>query len=430
MDEEQREPLWPRPIPVIGVTGEYASGKTLFGLSVCPGPGTLVYDTEKSSESYEALGFDRVDVPAEMLRLHPRGYKPIDTFKWWRDHVRKISPGKYRVIVLDTVSEIESGLADYVLANPQEFGKTPGQYAKASALMWGDVKEYWKAVLSDLTSRCETFVFVAHTRTVWAGNTPTAKRAPKGKETLEELASLYLWMERKADAKGNVPPVPSAVVRKSRLAHTGVVNGKLQIIPILPPRLPEATPDAIRRYQLEPPDYAKLSKDERAPEQVMTDDERAAVRLATAEAERDAEQLRLERIHRQQNPPGRPAATTPPPTQPKEANGTALPAKADPKPVFPRQVTLPADDPVTEQQLQQLGELREELFARDQNDKTREEQLAIWKQILKKRGVETAKALTAKQAAELIGKLRHQLEIRDLHDGIYPGAAAEAAPPF
>ena len=73
-------PLWQQPIPVIGLTGEYQSGKTLFGLSISPGPRTLVYDMEKSSLTYESIGFQRVDIGAEMLKLHPKGYAPIKLF--------------------------------------------------------------------------------------------------------------------------------------------------------------------------------------------------------------------------------------------------------------------------------------------------------------------------------------------------------------
>ena len=70
-----RKPLWPKSIEVIGGTGEYESGKTTFGLTICPGPETLYYDFEKSGASYEAeLGFTRVDVPAEMQRRFPKGY--------------------------------------------------------------------------------------------------------------------------------------------------------------------------------------------------------------------------------------------------------------------------------------------------------------------------------------------------------------------
>lgn len=289
--------LWPQPIEIIGITGEISSGKTLFLVSIAPGTATKVYDLEKSSSSFTNIGFDRTDVPEEMLKRFPKGYKPIDTFEWWLSDVRSIPKGKYKVIGIDPASEIESGLVDYVSKHPGEFGHTAGQYQSMSGLMWGDVKEYWKSILSDIAARCETLVFTVHMGQVFAGNKPVpGKRKPKGKDTLLELASLYLQLERKPDEKGNVPDAPSARVIKSRLANTHVVDGNVVIIPSLPPRLPRATPAAIRAYMAKPPDYAKLAKDERAPEERVSQDELAQMRLATAEAERDTELARLEQV--------------------------------------------------------------------------------------------------------------------------------------
>lgn len=290
---EQLKPLWPAnlKIEVVGLTGEYASGKTLFALTIDPAR-TLCFDTEKSAGTYEGLGFTRVDL-SKLSHL-----KPLQLFEQWHAAVKRIQPGQYRVIVLDTVSEIESGLADWVAEHPAEFGHTKNQYDKMEGLFWGDVKEHWKRVLSDLASRCECFVFTAHLRNVWSGNKPTGQRAPKGKETLMELASLYLKLERKPDEKGRVPDKPSARVLKSRLARTSfdAATGEVQTQPILPPHLPEATPTAIRRYIEKPADYSHLKKGELLPEERMSDDERLAMQTTKAEAERDTEEAKLRRM--------------------------------------------------------------------------------------------------------------------------------------
>jgi len=287
--------VWPKPIEVIGVTGEYMSGKTLFALTIDPSR-TLIFDTEKSSGGYAAdLGATRIDIPGELMRAKKQDFKPLDVFLYFRQAVKKIEPGKYSVIALDTVSEVESGLADYVSANPAEFGRTAAQYIKMQGLMWGDVKELWKAILSDLASRCQTFVFSSHMTSVWAGDKPIpGKRKPKGKETLMELASLYLHLERKPDAAGNIPSKPSATVLKTRLSSFIPGPDGIEIVPTLPPRLPEATPAAIRRYMSAPKKPEAYDKSELAPVETMTEDDRLLIRLATAEAERDAAAMSLQ----------------------------------------------------------------------------------------------------------------------------------------
>lgn len=413
------KPLWPQPLPVIGLTGEFFSGKTLFGLSICPAQ-TLVYDLEKSSESYQSLGFHRIDVAAEMTRLYPRGARPVDLWCWWRDHMRSVRPGQYRVIMVDPVSELESGLTEWVRQNAGHFGRTPGQYLKMSGLLWGDVKEHWKAILSDVASRCESFVFVSHMGTVWAGDKPTGKRKPKGKETLMELASLYLLMERKPDAKGVVPEKPAAVVLKSRLAYTSVdADGDVGIKPVLPPRLPVATPRAIREYCNRPADYAALASDERVYADRLSDDEKMQLRLATAEAEAEAIRLKVEMQDRR-NPAPRIVHVETARNEIKQAAAPETPAaapSASPAPE-PTQTPVPAghgNGRATGPQLETIRKYRDTLY--DMDDVSEDDRAKYWAEAMAKRGVRSARELTEKQAAELISALAHRLNLADIGAG-------------
>jgi hypothetical protein len=137
-----RKPLFDKPIPIVGLTGEFESGKTRFLLSIAPGPDTCIFDTECSSEAYEEIGARRIDVPAEMLKQKPGGFKQIDVFQWWQAAVLSIPPGKFRVIALDVAEDIETGLADWVWENPLAFNHTRAQYMKMSGIFWGDVKSH------------------------------------------------------------------------------------------------------------------------------------------------------------------------------------------------------------------------------------------------------------------------------------------------
>ena len=378
--------LWPngRKVEVIGLTGDFGSGKTIFGLSICPGEKTLVYDFEKSSSAYQSLGFDRVDMADEMLRRLPKGYKPVDLFRWWYDHIRSIKPGQYTVIMVDPISEIEAGIVEYISERPQEFGLTPNQIRNSAGLMWGKMKDFWKSILQDIAARCETFVFTSHLRSVWKGNAPTGKKSAKGKETLMELASLYLWMDRKADEKGNVPDVPAANVLKSRLADHRFIDGELKWIDLLPPRLPKATPAAIRNYILNPPDFSKLKPSERFVEEKATEEELAAMRLATAEAERDTELARVERIKRIDEAKEQPASST----SAAEVSDETTPAPSG---------------LATVEQLRLIKSFKEQLEIPKETWETK---------ILRRRGVDSAKQLTTEQANELIETLEKKVMIQ------------------
>lgn len=425
--------LWSQPIEVLGLTGDFASGKTLFSLSISPGAGTLHYDTEKSASVYEgSLGFHRVDLVDEMLRKFPKGHKPIDLFVAWHEHVRSIKPGQYKVIALDCVSEIEEGLVEWVRRNPQEFGYTANQFAKAEALMWGCVKSHWKRILSDIAARCETFAFCSHLKAKFVNNAPTREKVAKGKETLMELATLYLRLERVADKKGNIPSIPAAIVLKSRLASavTGE-DGSIEFIPTLPPRIPLATPKAIRQYMASPPDYSKLKAGERAEEKEMTEEEKLSLQLAVAEAQGTAESLKLTRIQQAAEAAKRFQSSA------NGANGTNgvhhAPAVVEECPVIveepqaeaqPDEVTVvqevaeaqPVDDQppaamdttpgmITPDQIDQIIAIRNELsrFGYTLDD---------YRNTLAKRGVGTARDLTSDQAAALIEGMNRALRTK------------------
>lgn len=297
-EQQVLPPLWPgMRIPFIGVTGEYQAGKTLFGLLIDP-QRTIVFDTEKSSETYEgALPFERIDMAEVMRKQHPGGdYRPVQLFEQWLKMVQSIPAGKHRVMVLDTLSEIETGLVDFVRRNPNRFGYTSAQFAKSEALMWGAAKDFWKQILTDITGRVETFIAIAHMRDKWAGNRPTGQREAKGKETIMEMASLYLELNRES-VGGKAPEKPAARVIKSRLS-VFVMNeatGEMEPHPVLPPRLPVCTPAAIRNYIENPPDYAKLKKAERVEERTLSDDEKLLIQREIADRTAEASRLELER---------------------------------------------------------------------------------------------------------------------------------------
>lgn len=278
----QREPLWPRSlkIPVLGVTGPYASGKTLFLLTIDP-KNTLLFDTEKSAASYEALGFNRVDLANEVQKQYPNGASAQQAYEVWLKLIRAVPAGKYSVIGVDPIDDLENGLIDHTLANYSKYNFNSREaFDKAGGIKWAAIKNTWKSTLQEIASKCEVFGFTSHLRRVWVGGAPTEEVQPRGKTTLMELASLYLMLDR-PDGNG----LPSATVLKSRLAvpvmdeETG-----LTVTQVLPPRMPVATVRALRDYIVNPAGLRELLPEELAPEKGVGRD----VRSATEEARRKA----------------------------------------------------------------------------------------------------------------------------------------------
>ncbi|MCP4540277.1 MAG: AAA family ATPase [Chloroflexi bacterium] len=302
-------------IEVMGATGDFEAGKTILGLSIAPGnhptghpfegkPRTLYLDFEKSGGTYGGSGCKRIDVPAEMLKVFgDKPYTAYDVFVWFHTKVvQKIKPGQFDVVFGDPATDLEGGLVAWIKRHPEAMGYTANQINKSGGLMWGAVKDRWKQILLELSAKCQTFYFTSHLRSVWAGDKPApgGKKEPKGKETLLELASLYLWLERKPGTDGKVPDKPAAIVLKQRLADTFMDDeGSLQVIPLLPPRLPVATAESIRQYIANPPNYKSLKQGERVIEKGLSDDEKLLIAQQTAEAQRDTQENQLAFLNRQ-----------------------------------------------------------------------------------------------------------------------------------
>jgi hypothetical protein len=295
------EPLWPgkKRLKVVGVTGPWSSGKTQFILSIAKQKRTRLYDLEFSSadcEDYEEEGLTRIDLPAEMELAYPGGYTAKDMFLWWLNDVLSLDPFQYDLIAVDPANELERGMTDWVKSRFAEwkFG-SESSFAKMEGVFWGTVKDEWKRLLVKIATRCQTLGLSNHLKTVWKNGKPTEDLEPKGKKTFMELASLYLYLER--DVLGtkegrNLAQPPSAIVLKSRLRRTKFVDGMVdQIIPILPDRIPVATPKALREYLLNPVGEREIREDEMITEKTYSNEQVLELKARIAADELAAAQL-------------------------------------------------------------------------------------------------------------------------------------------
>jgi hypothetical protein len=416
--------LWPNSpsgspvqIEVFGATGDYKSGKTILGLSLAPGvhpaghpfegkPRTLILDCEKSAGTYGGTGCERIDVPRVMAGLMKTTYLPLDVFEWFLVLLAKIEEHQFDVIMVDPVTDLEAGLVDYVKKNHAKFGLTANQMSKAGGLMWAAVKDYWKQLLLKLSTRCQTFYFTSHLRAVWSGDRPVpGKREPKGKETLMELASLYLWLERKPDESGKVAAEPAAKVLKERLADTRIVDGALQIVPLMPPRLPVATVQEIRGYIARPPDYGKLRDGERVTKSQLSEDEKLVLQSQIAADQAAAGESHLTALAQQSE--RKAAAKEKAKAAPQNSDQTAALQAAKEK-----GEKLDANRPgsIEKNQQEQIVGLKAEL----------EMDTEAWRKLLAKANVHTAADLSRKQGQQLIDFLSKQWKEKQDKDNPVP----------
>lgn len=424
---DPREPLGIR-VPVFGATGPKWSGKTMLAFQLAPGlhtaghkfagqSRTQLLDCELSSASYHVPGVDRVDVhQAIRNKVDKRAVKPIEVYEWFIDHVNRIPPGRFDVIAVDPATDLESGLLDWIKAHPADFGATANQFAKMPAIAIAAAKQKWKQVLIDIATRCRTFYFTAHLKAEWKGDRPTGQQVAKGYESLFEVASLYLRLEREKGREGEKPKPPSAIILKDRLSFQEFdpETGELDIISILPERLPIATAKAIRDYVKKPVGKRKrggLTADEVAPDPLaMTDDERLVLQAEIADRNREAAALELARVEAQTQLQDRlqanRAASTVPPQSAPGAPGAS--GEGDESGDYSGDQGAEADPPpamVTSQQIADMVRIAKELWP----------DVAVMKAEMSIKfgefGVSKSSELTEIQAMEVLSQLNNQLSI-------------------
>jgi hypothetical protein len=325
---ETKHDLWAgMRIPIIMVSGPVNSGKTLFALTIDPNtrrpatdtpPTTIVWDQEGSADSYAgALNFEHRDTRAAVgagVHMERTAAGPMDPrwrkilletadcndnpaasmFRAWYLSLLKIPIGQYAVGICDTFTPLQDGLAAWLKMHPEAFGRSAGEYQKiAQATLWPDIKAVLGHILAtDCRTRFGTFILNAHLKPEWANGARTGRQVAEGLDVLEKLATLHLELDRSPKEKNKeAPRVPAALVRKERLVRFGPTADDDR--PILPPRIPACTPDAIRRYIAMPPDFARLEPGERLPDQSMSDDEKLRIQAAIAENQRAAEDSKL-----------------------------------------------------------------------------------------------------------------------------------------
>ena len=310
-------------IPVVLISGAVNSGKTLFGLLIDPNcrrpksevePTTILWDQEGSADSYEAgLNFTHKDTRAGVaMGAHRQIIEPSPDDPRWLAILKKqadspaaamfrawylcmlgVEPGRYELGICDTFTPLQDGMVDWLRRHPESFGRTINEYTRASSMfLWPDVKAMLSHILAiDCRLRFQTFVMNVHLKNEWTAGAKTGKLIAEGLDVLEKLATLHLELDRKPREKGkDAPRVPSAIVKKERLVRFSADGNDS---PILPPRIPECTPDAIRKYIASPPDFAKLKVEERLPDSSMTGEEQLRMQAMISENNRVAEESRL-----------------------------------------------------------------------------------------------------------------------------------------
>lgn len=314
------EKLWPARIwpEIVIVTGPYGCGKTTFALSTGAEPARILdLDFEKSGKLFaQQIGFAYRDIPSVAEKKHPSGWKGHELYAIVDEELNAVKAGEYDVLILDNASPLEDAIAAQVDKNPNLYGLSPNQLAKSGGLRWGAIKNAYMQFIVRHASKFKMIFIVVHLRDKWAGDSVVKDaygkpvQEPKGKETLEQLSSLFLWLEHgpggtpsanvlkcRLDRKVWIadPDNPSEDIPAEKIAALGGAPG-IVTIPMLPLRLPKATWPEIRNYMERPANLSKPRAGEVPSQKAMSEDDRLRLRSIIAQNEATVAEAEKERL--------------------------------------------------------------------------------------------------------------------------------------
>lgn len=285
--------LWPYSVKGLAhISGPRGIGKTTLAIETGAEPEHVAFfDGEQSAANYHAqLKFSVYhDLVKEFTARHSTFGSDLAYYEYTNSLMQRLSGG-YDVFVFENVTRFESGMAEFVRAHPKDFGLSRGQLEKMPGLVWGKMKSLYEKWLLSISNKASLVIVTTRLGGEWKGGRPTGAMKPKGKDTLEWLSFLQLWLR-----PNPVSSVPAAIVLKERLGKWQRVDGKWKPQRVLPYRLPRCTWESIRGYMRNPADLAHpapgeaLSKEEgHMLRGTLTEEQRAQLRLAVLDAEAEA----------------------------------------------------------------------------------------------------------------------------------------------
>lgn len=326
------------------VTGGRASGKTTAAVTLPPFAEIdklILFDTEDSAERAHAAidqmtngqknftwvrAYERFSLGEDMLARIAAGNLPwvnrsqkstlVSYYEWFIGEIdRRLEPGKYKYLAIDTVEPVEAALAAWAESNKDKSGWSGSR--RFGLLEVEAVRPLYENFLESLARRgIEYIVLTTHLKRVWENDQPVVNKVQPGGRLamLSRLSTRMFWLFTDSD---NPTGAPSAVVLKSRdtAFQLDETTGRLRPHRALPPRIPAFTWDAVDGYVTAPVDFTNLK-----PQEQLTKEEKETIsefltdeqmRLMVMDAQKELLVLQSEQMPLAMSEMGQAAASDP-----------------------------------------------------------------------------------------------------------------------
>jgi len=252
---------------LVHVTGARGVGKTMFTITCGASPNKIAFfDGEASAKTYNAqlpYGVYR-NLIVDVSDIYGNQCSDEQYFLTVSSWLEELGDNAHDVLVFDNILRFENGLVSYVNNNFDKFGISRGQMAKMPSLIWGPIKSLYESIVVSWLKKASIVFITTPIKETWVHSKPSGIFKPQGKDVLEALTGLRIWLRFRHGSK-----YPIGLVLKDRISKLTLdSNGGIQAQSVLPRRIDPCTWQTIKEYMANPADAANP-----APQEVLTDDE-------------------------------------------------------------------------------------------------------------------------------------------------------------
>jgi len=252
---------------LVHVTGARGVGKTMFAITCGASPDKIAFfDGEASAKIYNAqLPYSIYrNLIVDVADIYGNQCSDEQYFLAVSAWLEELEDHAHDVLVFDNILRFENGLVSYVNSNYDKFGITRGQMAKMPSLIWGPIKSLYESIMVSWLKKAGIVFITTPIKETWVHSKPSGIFKPKGKDVLEALTGLRIWLRFRQGSK-----YPVGLVLKDRISKLTLnSDGGIQAQSVLPRRIDPCTWQIIKEYMASP---ASATNPE--PHEILTDEE-------------------------------------------------------------------------------------------------------------------------------------------------------------
>lgn len=282
---------------IVNVFGLPDVGKTTFALECGSPPEKICFIDDDVKGKSIALEFEAAGHPFGKfvnLTAETEGMLETEFHKYVIDLIDGIEDNKYETIIFDNFSRFENSFHPWVLTHQKEYKQNWSPMGVIhGAEIWLKAFDYEALILDKMQEKAPLLIITAHMKNENLSGRRTGKFIPDVKRPLIQKSLFRILLRRSDDGS----PIPTGIILK-RISKKVVTENGIEVVNILPTKVPHITWKRIREYYENPVGNKPPSPEEALTEHemsfldssVLTEDQKLVMRFAMEAAKAEEEE--------------------------------------------------------------------------------------------------------------------------------------------